>query len=132
MSTSTRLDYTLTALREQITAKRDRRIKAVEQEFSSARDLAARRDAWRTEQERRVRALARRLKDLRDNELESFSIPSCPSEASRYRPPESERDTEIEKANANYAWAMRRVDGLRAPDGVVSLTPNMLRDWFGL
>lgn len=128
---SVRLDYSVDSLRKQITDRRDRNIAAAEAAYAEALDLPARRDAWRAEQEKRVRSLARRIKAVPDNELGSFEVPSCPT-LSRWDKPADERDRAIEKAEQQYTWAIGRLDGLRTKDGVLSLTPTMLRDWFGL
>lgn len=131
---SARLDYQVTKLREAVTAKRDQAIAEAHATFEHDSNLAQRREEWRNEQEKRVKALARRLKDVPDNELASFSIPSCPSTSDHYyrRSPEGARDEAIEKAEADYARRTRRLDAVRSEAGVLSLTPNMLREFFGL
>jgi hypothetical protein len=129
---SGRLDYTVDGLREQIEAGRDRRVAAAEDACARDRDLAARRDEWRAEQEARVRRLARKLKDVPDNELGSFSIPQCPHVTYSWRTPEKRRDDEVAQANADADRALARLEAVKTANGTLSLTRNMLAEWFGL
>lgn len=128
---STRLEYSIESLREQIASKRDRRIAQAVAEYESAIDLAKARDEWRGEQEKRIRSLARRLASAADNELESFRVKPCPRNDS-WRTPEQHRDEEVQRANERFEHAIGRLDALRTKDGSVALTPTMLRDWFSL
>lgn len=128
---SVRVEYEVAALRKQIEAKRDTAIRAAQAEYDEMADLPARREKWRAEQERRVRSLARRLKDVPDNELGSFKVPACPTN-DRYRTPEVRLKEAIADAEKACERALRRLEGMRAKDGVLHLTSAMLRDWFGL
>lgn len=131
---SARLDYSVDKLREIVTAKRDEAIAEAKATYEHDSNLAQRREEWREEQERRVRSLARRLKDVPDNELASFSVPSVPANDDHYyrRSPKAKRDEAIAKAGEDYARRIRRLDAVKAPGGTLSLTPNMLREFFGV
>lgn len=128
---STRLDFKIQDLREQVEARYAATVRKAEEAYVATLDMTARRNEWRAEQETRIKALAEGLPNLPDNALESFRIPKCPRE-DRYRTPEDERNREIKGAADRRDSALRRIEGLHAPSGAVSLTANMLRDWFGL
>lgn len=127
----TRLTFTTAALREQIAERHKRRVALAIAAYDDAIDLPKRRAEWRATQERRVKTLARSVKDVADRDLEGFSIPSAPT-LDRYKSPDVTRDDEVAKADASRDNALRRLDALHAPEGTVSLTANMLRDYFGL
>jgi hypothetical protein len=131
---SARIDYHVDKLREAVTEKRDKAILEAEEKYAKDSDLAGQRETWRIEQEKRVKALARRIKDVPDNELGSFAVPACPANSDHYyrRSPKGARAEAIEKAEDDYARRMRRLDAVRSDAGVISLTPNMLREFFGL
>lgn len=133
MST-TRMTYAVAALREQITAKRDKKIAAAEAAYEEKMKVGERRDAWRAEQERSIRALARKVKNLSDAEIESFHIPPCPRIDTRYgASPESDRNQAINQARQAYEWAIGRLEGLaKSGSDTVTVTSKMMRDWFGL
>lgn len=129
---SARLTYTVEKLREQIAAKYERAVAEAEADYQRELDLPGRRAAWRTRQEKAVRALARNLKDTTDQQLADFRIKSMPGPRYHYGSPESTKRTEIEKAASRRDWALRRLEGLHTTDGTVSLTAKMMNDWFGL
>lgn len=131
---SARMDYHVDKLREAVVEKRDKALADAEAQFAKDSDLAGQRETWRAEQEKRVKALARRIKDVPDNELGSFSIPSCPATSDSYyrKSPKGARAEAVEKAKNDYARRIRRLDAVRSEAGVISLTPNMLAEFFGL
>lgn len=131
---SARIEYHVDKLREAVTEKRDKALADAEAKYLADSDLVGQREVWRAEQEKRVKALARRIKDVPDNELGSFSIPACPSNDDRYyrRSPKGERAEAIENAEKAYTRRIRRLDAVRSEAGVISLTPNMLTEFFGL
>lgn len=128
---SVRSDYKVEELRKQIAVKRDTRIANAKEKFAYESDTAARRDEWRKEAEAAVRSLHRRLKTMSDTELQGFRVKRAPS-YNEYRTPEDERDREIREAQASFERAMRRLDAISSDAGIVSLTPSMLTDVFGL
>lgn len=131
---SARLDYHVDKLREAVAEKRTAALTEAHAEFDRDSNLAARRDEWREKQEKRVKALARNIKSVPDNELGSFSVPACPSNDDRYyrRSPEAQLNEAVEKAEKDYERRMRRLDAVRSEAGVISLTPNMLAEFFGI
>ncbi len=128
---STRLEYDVDSLRHQIGETFLRRVEEAEAEHAESLNLGRRRDEWRAEAEQQVRRLAERLESAADNELESFRIKKCPR-IDRFDSPDRYRDQAIEKAEASRDRALARLESVKAPNGVLSLTANMLRDWFGL
>jgi hypothetical protein len=135
---STRLEYNVASLREQIEAKCQSRIDAAQQDYAESLDLEQKRDLWRIDAEQSILAMANRIRGKaddspRDNELESFKIKSCPRIEHGWRSPDKQRDDAIESAKTSRDYAIGRLEAVRASkDGTLSLTPNMLRDWFGL
>lgn len=128
---SVRSEYSKKELRKQIDAKRDERVRQAQETFAYDGDIAARRDEWREEAEKSIRALYRKLKTITDAELSGFRVKSTPSRNS-YSSPESVRDREIKYANSEQAQAIRRLESIRADDDILRLTPSMVRDLFGL
>lgn len=126
-----RSEYNVADLRKQIGAKRDSRIAKAEETFARDSDYTARHAEWRTEAEASIRALHRRLKTVTDAELAGFRVKAAPS-VREWRTPEEERDRQISDANETHDRAMRRLDAMRSDKGVLSLTPSMLREIFGL
>lgn len=137
MTTSNRLDFRVADLRKNIHDRYARDIAAADAVLAKENSLDERIAAWREEQERRVRSLVSQLRrgNVSDRELANFSIRSMPS--SGWRPEERHAD-EIERATNRRDDALRRLDAIRAhtPAGetepVLSLTPRMATDWFGI
>lgn len=132
MSTA-RLDYAKDQLRVQIEQRYDKRVEEADIEYGAMLDLEQRRDEWRAEAERAVRELHGRLESARDNELESFRLPACPRLDRYSTAPKKRWEEQVEKARDSRDRALGRLEGIRADaNGTVSLTVNMLREWFGL
>jgi hypothetical protein len=128
---STRLDYSIESLRQQIDAKFKARVEAAHDSYALTQDLGRRRDEWRRDAETRVRELSIELTEVADNELESFRLPKCPR-VERFDRPEKDREQELERAEAARDKALTRLEAVHAPNGMLSLTANMLHEWFSL
>jgi len=129
---STRLEYEVTALREQIMLKWEEKIAEAEAAYRASQDLEGRRDEWRAKAEAALRDLHARLETARDNELESFKVGPCPRNDSYTRPLDRLKQRTEEAIDARDR-ALGRLDSVKpSKDGTLSLTANMLREWFSL
>lgn len=123
----------------QIELAYERRIEAADVELGESLDLKRRRDEWRAEAESAIQSLAARLHGkggvdaAADNELESFRIKPCPRNDRFGSSPQKRWEEEVEKARRTRDRALGRLEGVKADkDGMLSLTVNMLREWFSL
>lgn len=133
MVSSSKVMFRLDSLREKSLETINSRIETKQAEVDSFDDEAAsaeRVKEWRKEQEKKVKDLAKSLKDTDDYRLSRFSIDPIP-EADVYERRRAIRDLESMKATRDRIVA--KSDSL-VPDeeGNIALTKTQLQEFFGL
>lgn len=137
MTTSNRLEFRVSDLRQNIHDRYDKAVAAADEELAKANALDERTDAWRHEQSKRVIHFAAQVRKgtVSDETLADFSVKSPPRKGYRV---ESTHAEALERAVERRDRALSRLDAIRAwtPEGesepVLALPPRMATDWFGI
>lgn len=135
---STRLEFRVADLRKRVEKSHTAAVAAADAQLAHENNLTERIAEWRAEQERRVRSLASQMRkgNVSDQVLSEFRIKSIPSKG--YGNAEERHKSAVEEADNRRDRALDRLNAVRSytPEGetepVLSLTPGMASDWFGI
>ena len=136
----TRSEYKVSALHRKINDRCTKECAAANAAYDQEINLPGRRNKWRLDAETKFRAMAERLLQASDTELESFSmgkVPTIGRHGWNSEEPRTILDAALAKATRTRDQALDRLDTLakkKNDEGldVLLLTPVMLRDMFGL
>lgn len=136
---STRLDYKVDAIRQRIIARRDTAIEEAQAKLDAdTTGLAGRRLDWRKESLTQLRRVIKINAELTDEQFkEAVELPSYPNGPSKYGDSPQETFVKAKKeAEDRHDRTIGRLEALRSHEvdgeAYLSMTPTMLKDWFGV